>query len=55
MRDGMERTEHIAPLPPAGRFDPTPSEAPKIPQKRAEDNMRRLYKKDGSLTRLGFG
>ena len=55
MRDGMERTEHIEPLPPAGRFDPTPGEAPEIPKKRTEDKMRRIYKKDGTLTRLCFG
>ncbi len=50
----MERAEPIETLPPTGRLDPTPGEAPKIPKKRAEDNMRRIYKKDGSLTRLGF-
>jgi hypothetical protein len=55
MRDGMERTEHIETLPPAGRFDPTPGEAPEIPKKRAEDKMRRIHKKDGTLTRLCFG
>jgi hypothetical protein len=55
MRDGMERAEHIEPLPPAGRFDPTPGEAPEIPQKRAEDKMRRIHKKDGTLTRLCVG
>jgi len=55
MRDGMERTEHIETLPPAGRFDPTPGEAPQIPKKRAEDKMRRIHKKDGTLTRLGCG
>jgi hypothetical protein len=32
----MERTEHIATLPPAGRFDPTPGEAPEIPGKYPE-------------------
>jgi hypothetical protein len=55
MRDGMERAEHIKTLPPTGRFDPTPGEAPKIPKKCAEDKMRRIHKKDGTLTRLCFG
>ena len=50
MRDGMERTEHIETLPPAGRFDPTPGEAPEIPKKRPEDKMRRIHKKDGTRT-----
>ena len=55
MRDGMERAEHIETLPPARRFDPTPGEAPQISKKRAEDKMRRIYKKDSPLTRLCFG
>jgi hypothetical protein len=55
MRDGMECAEHIETLPPTGRFDPTPGEAPQIPQKRAEDKMRRIHKKDGTLTRLCVG
>ena len=55
MRDGMERAEHIETLPPARRFDPTPGEAPEIPKKRAEDKMRCIHKKDGTLTRLRFG
>lgn len=55
MRDGMERAEHIETLPPAGRFDPTPGEAPEIPQKRTEDKMRRIHKKDRTLPRAGFG
>ena len=55
MRDGMECTEHIETLPSTGRFDPTPGAAPEIPKKGTEDKMRRIHKKDGTLTRLGVG
>jgi hypothetical protein len=55
MWDGMERAEPMDTLPPAGRFDPPPGAAPEIPQKRAEDQMRRIHKKDGPLPRVGVG
>ena len=54
-RASMERAEHIATLPPTGRFDPTPGEAPEIPQKGAEDKRRRSHKKHGTLPRLCVG
>jgi hypothetical protein len=55
MRESRERASPLETWPPAGRFEPTPGQAPKSPQKRAEDPMRRLYQKDGTLTRLGCG
>jgi len=51
----MERPQHIEALAPTRDFDPTAGEAPEVPQKRAEDNMGSLPKKDCPLTGLRFG
>jgi hypothetical protein len=53
--DGLERAEPREPLPPAGRFAPTPGAAPQRPQQRAADHRRRLHQKDGPRPRLCRG
>ena len=55
VRDRMERAQHVKALPPTWGFDPAPGEAPEVSQKRAEDNMRCLYKKDRPLTSVRLG
>jgi hypothetical protein len=42
-------------LPPTRCFDPAPREAPEVSQKRAEDKMRCIHKKDRTLTSLRLG
>ena len=54
-RDGLERPEPLAPLPPAGRCDPPAGAAPAIPQTRPADTLRRLHKHAGTLTRVCVG
>jgi hypothetical protein len=46
--------QDIEALPSARRFDPTPCETPQVTQKRAEDNMSRIDKKDGAFTGVRF-
>jgi hypothetical protein len=55
MRDRIQGPQDIEALPPARGFDPAPGKTPEIPQKRAEDKMGRIHKKDRSLTGVRFG
>jgi hypothetical protein len=52
--DRMERAQDTEALPPTGRLDPTPGETPEVTEKRAEDKMRRIHKKDSMLPRACF-
>jgi hypothetical protein len=53
--DRIERAQDTEALPPTGRLDPAPDETPQVTEKRAEDKMRRIHKKDRTLSRPGFG
>jgi hypothetical protein len=52
--DRIPGAQDIEALPSARRFDPTPCETPQVTQKRAEDNMSRIDKKDGAFTGVRF-
>jgi hypothetical protein len=52
--DRIERAQHIEVLSPTGRLDLAPNETPEVSEKRAEDKMRRLHKKDRTLTGACF-
>ena len=55
MGDRIQRAQDIEALPPARGFDPASRETPEVTQKRAEDKMGRIHKKDRSLTGFRFG
>jgi hypothetical protein len=52
--DRIQRAQDSEALPPARRFDPAPRETPQVSQKRTEDKMGRIDKKDGAFTDLRF-
>jgi hypothetical protein len=52
--DRIQRTQDIEALPPTRCFDPAPRETPQVPQKRTEDKMGRIDKKDSTFTGLRF-
>ena len=53
--DRIQGAQDIEALPPARGFDPAPCETPQVPQKRAEDEMGRIDKKDRAFTGVRVG
>jgi hypothetical protein len=54
MRDRIQRRQDVVTLAARRPRDEQPCQAPQIPQKRPEDEMRGIDEQDGSFAALGF-